>query len=348
MINKTESFKGGAFQATLVLLGMLIVLTLIYVQPSAEAQTIKLQTGCTHAPGGPYANTVNKFIELVKQKTNGQVIITNQYQALGVEQQLMQSVMAGSVDLGGITGGNAARFTNALMVTDLPFMFKKYENVFKIFKQPIGDQLKAKVEKDLNVKFLFPISHGSGRDVQTRNKPVKVPADIKGLKMRTVSSPMDVLTHKAWGANPSPVDWGQTYTSLQQGLVDGMAVDLGIILPGQWYEVVKYNIRLDYQAIYSIYAMNRNRFDSLSPAHQKAIMEAAQEAAEFSVKEGAAYVDEAIKKLAGHGHIIHIPTPQEYAQWAAVREGVWKEVRENPAFKGKLDMDLANEIYRTQ
>ena len=348
MIRKVEVSTGHRFLARLLLLGVLVVLVLASGSSDVQAQgVIKLQTSCTHNPGDPFSNSINKFIELVKQKTNGQILITNQYQALGVEQQATQLVMAGSLDFAVISGGNAARFTDSLIVTDLPFIFKKYENVFKMFKGPIGARLKDKFEKDLGVKYLFTVTHASGRDVQTSKKPVKVPADLKGVKIRTVSSHADIATFKAWGANPTPIDWGQTYTSLQQGLVDGMGVDACVVLSGNWFEVVKYSTRIDYQALFSNFFMNRKKFNSLSPAHQKAIVEAAQEAEEWGIKDGEVYLTNLIKELTEkHKHVYYFPTPAEYNQWASIREAVWKEVGEK--LQGKLDMRLADEIYKTQ
>jgi tripartite ATP-independent transporter DctP family solute receptor len=351
MIRTAYVSRRHHFLAILLLLGVIFVLALAaFGSPDAQAQdkgVIKLQTSCTHNAGDSHSDAINKFIELVKQKTNGQILITNQYQALGVEQQAAQAAMTGSLDFAVMSGGNTSRFSDSMLVTDLPFIFKKYENVFKLFRDPIGARLKAQFEKDLGVKYLFVVSHGTGRDIQTSKKQIKVPADLKGVKMRTVSSHADIATFKAWGANPSPIDWGQTYTALQQGLVDGMAVGADIVLSGQWYEVVKYSLRIDYQDIFSNFFMNRKKFDSLSPAHQKAIVEAAQEAEEFGKRDGEMMLQDWIKELTEkHKHVYYYPTPAEYNQWASIREAVWKEVAEK--MQGKLDMGLANEIYKAQ
>lgn len=314
--------------------------------PAKPSPAVELRAGISHPAGGIMSNTVDKFAELVSQKTNGQVIVRNFHQALGVEHQLTQSVMSGSVDLGGISGGNAGRFTSAWFVYDLPFLFKKYDDVFKSLDGPLGKKVIEQFEKDLGIKMLLALNLGSGRDIMTRSKQLKVPADIKGMKVRVVSTPVDLLTFKAWGANPTPVDWAQTYTALQQGVVEGMEPELGAVLTGKFYEVVKYSIRLDYQALWWNFYINAKKFESLSPAHQKAILEAADEAKAWNRKAAVDYLNDVIKQLTQLGMTIYTPTPAEYNQWASIREKVWQEVAEQQA--GKLDLNLAKQIYESQ
>jgi len=121
-------------------------------------------------------------------KLRGQVF----YQSLGVEHQLLQGAQAGSIDVGMISNGNAARYTNAYLVYDLPFLFKKYDDMLVQLASPLGREAIATFEKDTGLKALYVIGFGSGRDVQTRNKKLRVPGDIKGLKIRTISTPVEL------------------------------------------------------------------------------------------------------------------------------------------------------------
>ncbi|MBI4505820.1 MAG: TRAP transporter substrate-binding protein [Chloroflexi bacterium] len=314
--------------------------------PAKPGQIIELRTGCSHVKGGILCNAVDKFAEVVAQKTNGQVVVRDFYQALGVEHQLTQSVMTGSVDLGGISDGNSGRFSVSWYTYGLPFLFKKFENVFTSIDSPAGKSAVAQFEKDLGVKWLMPVSLGSGRHIQTTKKQLKVPADIKGMKIRVVSTPADLATFKAWGANPTPVDWAQTYTALQQGVVEGMQPDIGAVLTNKMYEVVKYNLVIDYQALFWNFFMNAKKFESLSPEHQKAILEAAQEARAHNMKENREYLKFVMDELVKHGMVHYIPTPDEYNQWASIREKVWQEVAAQE--KGKIDLAMARQIYESQ
>lgn len=314
--------------------------------PASKPQPIVLNMGCSTPKGDVLCDAEDKFAELVEKKTNGQVIVKQHYQALGQTNQLTQAVQTGSVDIGDNSNGNLGRFTNAFFVYDLPFLFKSYDNMLKSWDTPLGRQIIEKFEKDVGVKMLFPISYGGGRDVQTRSKPLKTPADIKGLKIRVVSTPIDLTTFKAWGANPTPVDWAQTYTALQQGVVDGEQIPMTTIVGAKHYEVIKHSLRLDYQAIVQFLFINAKKFEALSPEHQKALLEAANEAKEWNRKDAADKMQKTVKQLTDLGVTIYTPTPAEYQQWAAIREKVWQEVGEQ--FKDKLDLNLAKQIYESQ
>lgn len=332
---------------TLPLLASLILAGTLLPSPRAFAQTpaaavIELRAGAATPKGGSEADAVDRFAELVAQKTKGAVKVINLYTALGVEQQLAQQVMTGSVDIGTMSTGNFSRWTNALLPWDLPFLFKSYEAALLSFEAPIARDAIGKVETVLGVKFLFPISIGSGRDIQTRSKALRTPADIKGLKIRVVSTPIDLATFKAWGANPTPVDWGQTYTALQQGVVDGENITTASTFTAKHYEVVKHVIRLNYQPLIELCFINARKFASFSPEHQKAVLEAAREAGAWNRQHESERQKSVEKALREHGVTVYTPTPQEYAQWTAIRDEVWQGVsKEMP---GKIDFELAKRL----
>jgi tripartite ATP-independent transporter DctP family solute receptor len=321
-------------------------------KPAAEpakpaGKLIELRAGTSNLPDFSNSRGVAKFAELVKEKTKGEVVIHVFYQSLGVQQQLTQSVMNGAVDMGDISNGNSGRFTTAFFNYDLPFLFKSYDNMLASLDTPIGQKAIAQFEKDLGVKVMFPLSWGVGRDIQTTKKHLKTPADIKGLKIRVVSTPIDLATFRAWGANPTPVDWAQTYTALQQGTVEGEQVPYTVLGPNKHYEVVKYNLRLEYQMGFEPFFINAKRWEALSPEHQKAMLEAAKEAKEWHYKDAAALAQKIANDLANqHGVTFYKPTLEEYAQWASIREKVWEEVAEQQ--KGKVDLAVAKQIYASQ
>jgi TRAP-type C4-dicarboxylate transport system substrate-binding protein len=161
-----------------------------------------------------------------------------------------------------------------------------------------------------------------------------------------MTTPVDLALFRAWGANPTPVDWGQLYSALQQGVVDGST---GSTLPAyasiKMYEVTKFYLALPFRNFVLPLYMNAKKYSSLTPGQQKALMDAAEEAKAFNRKDAVKFVNRALEATKKGGVTIVFPTPDEYAQWAAVREKVWQEVAEQ--FKGKIDLTLANEIRKT-
>jgi TRAP-type transport system periplasmic protein len=317
-----------------------------FAQGIGAAPLVELKAGSSTPDADQATASLRKFAEIVAAKSNGEIVVNVFPQSLGVEHQLVQAAQAGSVDIGMITNGNASRFTNAYLVLDLPFLFKKYDDLLDYMNSPTGREFVSVFEKDASLKHLYMIGFGSGRDIQTRNKQLRTPADIKGLKIRTISTPVELATFRAWGANPTPLGWDQTFTALQQGVVDGMQSNISPVWAGKFHEVVKHNVRLNYTASFEQVFISQKKFASLTPRHQQVLVDAAKEAEAWirtfsSQKLGTYEAD-----LKARGMQMYVPTPAEYAQWTSIREKVWEEVAK--AQPGKIDLTLANKIYAAQ
>jgi TRAP-type transport system periplasmic protein len=179
----------------------------------------------------------------------------------------------------------------------------------------------------------------------TRNKPVKVPADIKGLKIRTASTPVELFLIRAYGANPTPVDYAQLYSAIQQGVVDGnAATPLPPYAAIKLYEITKYYVAIGFRMNLLPIYMNQRKFDSLTPFQQKALLDAAAQTKPLAgqwARERVKIAADVVEKAGVH---IYHPTKEEMAQWVSVREKVWQQVADE--FKGKIDLSIANDIYK--
>ena len=329
-----------------------VVLALALPMLASAGQPLLLRAGCGDPAGqSSLSTTVGKFAELATQKSKGELDVQAFYQSLGAGPALTQAVISGSVDIGTDAAGSLSRFTDAFLTLDLPFLFKSDAAVLDFFdKDPHGKQIIEQFEKEAGVKVLMLITHTStseinGANISTRNKLLRTPADIKGLKLRTMTTPVDLALFRAWGANPTPVDWGQLYSAVQQGVVDGST---GSTLPAyasiKLYEVTKDYLALPFRNFVLPLYMNAKKYNSLTPSQQKALQDAAEEAKAFNRKDAVEFVNRALEATKKAGVTIVFPTPDEYAQWASIREKVWQEVAGQ--FKGKIDLALANEIRK--
>jgi TRAP-type C4-dicarboxylate transport system substrate-binding protein len=329
-------------------------LVLFAVAPAtiADAAAITLRAGASDPEGTTApALAIGKLCELATKLSNGELDVKPFYQSLGVEQQLAAAVKAGSVDIGYIAVSNAARLTDAFLQFDLPFLFKNDRAYIDVLENhPAGKKAIAQFEKDLGVKVLLITSHTydaevSGTDLQTRNKPVKVPADLKGLKIRVTSTPVEIALMEAYGANPTPVDWAQLYPALQQGVVDGNA---GTPLPPyaaiKLFEVTKHYVAIGFRHNLLPVYMNQKKFDSLTPAQQKALLDAAAQVKPLAGEWARERVKASIEATEKAGVRIYHPTKPEMEQWLSVRDTVWQQVAEQ--FKGKVDLAVANEVFK--
>jgi TRAP-type transport system periplasmic protein len=339
--------KVGGWSAVL---GCAVLFLVAMITPALAGQPIVLRLGTGDPAGASSTSTTSaKFAELANQKSNGELDVKVFYQSLGTEAGLTEQVVGGSVDMGTCAMGNLSRFTDAFLTLDLPFLFKGDAAVLEFLeKDPQGKKVIEKFEKDAGLKVVLPMTHTStsevnGANISTRNKLLRVPADIKGLKLRTMTTPVDQALFKAWGANPTPVDWAQLYSALQQGVVDGST---GSTLPAyasiKMYEVTKFYLAMGFRNFTLPMFINAKKFNSLTPAQQQALMDAGAEAGAFNRKDALGFVERALDATKKAGTQIYFPTPDEYAQWASVRDKVWQEVAEH--FKGKVDLTLANYI----
>jgi TRAP-type C4-dicarboxylate transport system substrate-binding protein len=150
---------------------------------------------------------------------------------------------------------------------------------------------------------------------------------------------------KAYGANPTPIPYGQLYTALQQGVVDGNAATP--IVPAasiKLYEVIKNYTAIGFRINLLPIYINQKKFDSLTPSQQKAILDAAAQVKPLAGQWAKDKVKSAIADFTKAGVPIYHPNKEEMAKWLAVRETLWKQIADE--FKGKIDLGIANDLYK--
>jgi len=345
-----KTFADRRSLASIALLGALV---LFAAAPAMAAGPVILRAGASDPEGTTApALSIGKLCELATKMSNGELNVQPFYQSLGVEQQLAAAIKSGSVDIGYTATSNLARLTDAFLQFDLPFLFRNDRDFIDVLENhPAGKKAVAQFEKDLGVRMLVITSHTydaeiSGTNLQTRNKPVKVPADIKGLKIRTASTPVEIALMKAYGANPTPVDWAQLYSAVQQGVVDGnAATPISPYAAIKLYEVTKYYVAVSFRMNLLPIYINQKKFDSLTPSQQKALLDAAAQVKPLAGQWARERVKASIDLIQKAGTQIYHPTKDEMAQWTSVREAVWQQVAEE--FKGKVDLNVANEVYKS-
>ncbi len=160
--------------------------------------------------------------------------------ALGEERAVYEGMQLGggaSCVISGTTILN--NFSKKMGVVDLPFLWQSYDHLHKVFDGPVGKELAADVEK-IGLKTIGWLDSWGWRNVVTAKKEVKTPEDLKGLKIRTIQSPVYVAALNAMGANATPMAFGEVYTGMQTGVLDGFEHGSAVIVAQKFYEVSKY------------------------------------------------------------------------------------------------------------
>jgi len=219
------------------------------------------------------------FAERVADKTNGAVEVKIFPDGqLGNERELLEGATLGSHDIS-LTGAAGWAIINPKLGTfELPFLYRDMDHQQKVFN---GD-LRGAVDEmfdEKGLKFLAYFAYGL-RSTLTADAPVDTLESFKGLKIRVPEVPIFVKTFEALGANPTPINFGEIYTALQSGVVQAVEGSPESMLAQKFTEVTKYFSLTQHQSPPILVAMNKAAFERLSPEHQTAVLEAAQEASD--------------------------------------------------------------------
>lgn len=305
-----------------------------------EVQVLKLAHGAT--PDQANGKAMLKYAELVAEKSNGKVKIeTHLAGSLYNERTSLEAIVNGAIDLGGASNANWAAFTNTLMFMDLPYVFED-ENLFRqAMAGKVGDEIRKRFERD-GFKLLMILDNGGFRDVVNTKRQLKVPSDMKGLKIRTTASPVEIAMFREWGATPTSIDWAEVYNALSSGVVDGEFVMPTWLATAKHYEVLKH--ATENRAVIGIQsiAMRKDRFDTLPKATQNILVQAALEAQDYNNKIDQQLLKEAKAYAIGLGVQFYKPTDEEMKLWRDSGRKIWKQ------FEGKIDKELIQMVLDSQ
>ncbi len=187
-------------------------------------------------------------------------------QQLGTERQCLELLQIGSLDMTKVSAGVLENFSPSIKVFGIPYMFKDKEHTFRVLDGPIGDELLAGTEKYW-LKGLGYYDSGS-RSFYTINKPIEKPNDLEGLKIRVQESQTAIDMVKSFGGSPTPISWGELYTALQQGVVDGAENNPPSFYLSRHYEVCKYYIIDEHTVIPDVVLMSTHLWNSLNDKEQ--------------------------------------------------------------------------------
>jgi len=189
---------------------------------------------------------------------------------LGDDAEILQQVMSGTVQIGGVGYSVFSTYVPYLDAIALPFVLNDYKKERTALESPEAQALFDKVEEELGVKVL--VSYDSGmRHLANNVKPIQSMADMKGLKLRVVPSELLINCFTALGCNPANVPYGDIYTSLQNKVIDGEEINVTSINSEKHYEVLKYFTEIGVYPFATVIFANADWFNSLPSEVQETI-----------------------------------------------------------------------------
>lgn len=187
-------------------------------------------------------------------------------QQLGTERQCLELLQIGSLDMTKVSVGTLENFAPKMRVLGLPFLFRDRQHSFNVLDGPIGQSLLNEGEQYW-LKGLGYYDAGS-RSFYTKDRPIHTPEDLKGLKIRVMESVTAVNMVKELGGSPTPISWGELYTALQQGVVDGAENNPPSFYLSRHYEVCKFYTLDEHTVLPDVLLAGTDLWDRLSEEEQ--------------------------------------------------------------------------------
>jgi tripartite ATP-independent transporter DctP family solute receptor len=231
-----------------------------------------------HVAGYPNTVAMDKFAELLKEKSNGRMTL-KMYHAgtLGSQPDAIEQVRLGGLEIANFNLGPLGPIVPEANVVSLPFIFKDTDHMWRVLDGKAGEMINAGMAK----KGLISLAwyDAGSRSFYNSKKPIKTPADVVGLKVRVMNNDLYSGMIKALGGNPSPMAFSEVYQSLKTGVVDGAENNWPSFESTGHYEVAPYYSVSQHLIIPETLCINADVYNSLSAADQKILKEAAQESA---------------------------------------------------------------------
>ncbi|WP_170419425.1 TRAP transporter substrate-binding protein [Ruegeria arenilitoris] len=233
-----------------------------------------------HADGYPNTVAMDKFAELVTEKTGGEINLQMFHGGtLGSQPDAVEQVRAGALEVGNFNLGPIGPIVAEANVVSLPFIFKDVPHMFRVLDSEGG----AAIAAGMAAKGLTPLAwyDAGARSFYNGTKPINTPADVQGMKVRVMNNDLFTGMIAELGGNPSPMAFAEVYQALKTGVVDGAENNWPSYESTGHFEVAGYYSLSQHLIIPECVCVNTDKFNALSPELQAAVREAAQESAEL-------------------------------------------------------------------
>ncbi|OEF25588.1 TRAP transporter substrate-binding protein [Vibrio rumoiensis] len=302
---------------------------------NAFAETFKMAIG--DAAGGTQWELATKFSEIMKDKTSGKVNIDLFPNGqLGNEQDTVNDAAIGLLDFSVLAINNVTPFSPTVGVLTMPYLIQSADEAKLLTQGPIGKELVDNTVRDAGVRIVG-WAYSGFRVLTNSKRPVKTPADLKGMVIRVPRNEIMIASYQAWGVNPTPMAWSETFTALQQGVVDGQDNPYTTVYAMKFNEVQKYVTNIRYIFSLEPLIVSESVFKQQTPEMQKNILEAGQEATAYSFTYLQKTESSIRKDLQEKGMVFVDPDNNEKEWIDAVKADVWPKFYKSIGGQDKFD-----------
>ncbi len=299
------------FRISLFVAAILMTVTFNSCQSVKKHRVLKLAHGLD--PTHPVHKAMVYMAERVKANSNGKMEIEIYPSGqLGSEQQCVELLQIGSLAITKVSAAVMESFTQNFQVLGLPYIFRSKQHSFNVLDGEVGKELLTSTEK-FNIRGLCFYDAGS-RSFYTINKPVYTPDDLKGLKIRVMKSQTAMNLVKAMGGSPTPISWGELYTALQSGVVDGAENNPPSFYTSHHYEVCKFYSLNEHTMVPDVLIISTVIWNKLTDEEKGWLQKSADESVIVERKLWAESEIESIEKVKEAGVTIIYPDKKPFAE----------------------------------
>lgn len=262
----------------------------------------------------------------VAEKSNGRMRIDIYPSGqLGTEREALELLQIGSLGMTKVASAALEGFAPRYQVLSLPYLFRDEGHRFRVLEGPIGKEILQQGE-EFWLRGLVFYDAGS-RSFYTKQRPIEKPDDLRGLKIRTLESPSQVAMVNQLGGAATPISWGELYTALQQGVVDGAENNPPSFYLSRHYEVAKFYSLDEHTALPDVLIVSTKVWEDLTPQERRWLQEAAEESVGYQKQLWKQSTEEALRAVQEAGvEIIH-PDKESFA---AKVEPLYEAYRSDP------------------
>ena len=260
--------------------------------------------------------------------------------ALGEESQSIEQLRNGSLDMTKASAAAVGTFIPEIQVLTLPYLFRDKEHYWKALDSQTGEKILGFLEMRNLVGLCF--YDAGSRSFYTKNKQIKTVDDLKGMKIRVMSSATDNALMAYMGASATPISSGELYTALSQGSVDGAENNFPTFLTSAHYEICKYMTLDEHTSIPDMLIIGKRTWNKLTPAQREIVKQAAHESSLYQRELWAQKTAEARRTLEEKGVIFYTPDKSSFKEKAQLLYEDFKT--EDKYRKGSAIHQLSEEI----
>ncbi|MDR3258617.1 MAG: TRAP transporter substrate-binding protein [Fusobacteriaceae bacterium] len=270
------------------------------------------------------------FITEIEKRSNGR--ITAQVfpggQLASATEEYMGGLQDGAFEMIVLNNGAWSDYTNAFAGLNIPYLYFDFETAYAVLDSEVGIGWRKRAQEETGVIPLAYFDIGF-RELTNSTREIKVPADLKGIKLRTMVDDIQMESWRLLGAAVTPVPYAELYSALQQKLVDGQENPVSNITASKIYELQPYMTMTNHNFTASLFAISPVLWGKLSPEDQKLVADVAVEAQNKGREKTQIFAGEFMKIIADAGVKIYYPTTEELKQFQDTVKPVWTKVEKN-------------------